>query len=91
MPFPYVDLPQVLILLQWHTTVSAADEKWTEEVFDSVFDGKPSSQVRIWRINSRSILTLVLFVQLTIQDFGACIRKAFQEVSPDPRQRTFNK
>jgi hypothetical protein len=32
-------------VMQWHTTLSAADEKWTEEVFSRVFHGKPFDQV----------------------------------------------
>ena len=36
-----------MLVLQWHTTVSAADEKWTEDVFNKVFDGKPFDQLTL--------------------------------------------
>ena len=39
----------MLTLLQWHATVSQADEQWTEQVFNQIFNGKPFDQViRFW-------------------------------------------
>jgi linoleate 10R-lipoxygenase len=35
-----------LSYLQWHTTTSAVDEEWTEDIFGNTF-GKPFDQVRI--------------------------------------------
>ncbi|RDB17409.1 Psi-producing oxygenase A [Hypsizygus marmoreus] len=33
------------ILYRWHATMSEADEKWTEDVFNQVFSGKPFDQL----------------------------------------------
>ncbi|KAJ7133385.1 heme peroxidase [Mycena epipterygia] len=35
------------VLYRWHPTISAADEKWTEEVFNKVFNNKPFDQLTI--------------------------------------------
>ncbi|PPQ84052.1 hypothetical protein CVT26_013955, partial [Gymnopilus dilepis] len=33
------------ILYRWHATVSEADEQWTEQVFNQIFNGKPFDQL----------------------------------------------
>jgi linoleate 10R-lipoxygenase len=33
------------ITFQWHATTSQADEKWTEAVFDKIFQNKPFNQL----------------------------------------------
>ncbi|KAJ6481195.1 heme peroxidase [Mycena vulgaris] len=33
------------ILYRWHPTLSAEDQKWTEDVFNNVFDNKPFDQL----------------------------------------------
>lgn len=35
-----------IFLIQWHPTVSAKDEKWTEDFFAKAFNGKPAADVR---------------------------------------------
>ncbi|KAJ7704765.1 heme peroxidase [Mycena rosella] len=35
------------ILYRWHPTLSAADQKWTEDVFNKVFNNKPFDQLSV--------------------------------------------
>ncbi|KZT38100.1 linoleate diol synthase [Sistotremastrum suecicum HHB10207 ss-3] len=35
------------MLYRWHATTSLVDQKWTETVFDKVFDGKPYDQITV--------------------------------------------
>ncbi|KAF9500697.1 heme peroxidase [Pleurotus eryngii] len=35
------------VLYRWHATTSAVDEKWTEDVFNSAFGGKPFDQLSL--------------------------------------------
>ncbi|KAJ7103706.1 heme peroxidase [Mycena crocata] len=35
------------LLYRWHPTLSAADEKWTEDLFNNIFNNKPFDQLTI--------------------------------------------
>ncbi|KAF8209473.1 heme peroxidase [Mycena galopus ATCC 62051] len=35
------------VLYRWHPTLSAADQKWTEDVFNQVFNNKPFDQLTV--------------------------------------------
>ena len=74
-----------LLYLQWHTTASAADEKWTEEVFKKAF-GKPFDQVG--NFITPAVFPSLTRTQISLDDFGAAAGRVFAQ-SKAPKDREF--
>ncbi|KAL4246543.1 hypothetical protein ABKN59_008748, partial [Abortiporus biennis] len=58
------------LLYRWHPTIAEKDVKWTEDLFNKVFEGKA-------------------FDEITPDDFYPAVVKAFEDVDPNPKTRTF--
>ena len=71
--------------LQWHTTTSVVDEKWTEEVFKKAF-GKPFDQVGDFI--SPAVFASLTRTQISLDDFGAAAGRVFSQ-SKAPKDREF--
>ena len=67
--------------------MSERDQKWTEDVFNSAFGGKPFEEVGQLVIK-QAVQTAELVWQLTPRDIGTIIQ-VFEAKEPRPPERTF--
>ncbi|KAG5636742.1 hypothetical protein H0H81_007000 [Sphagnurus paluster] len=76
------------ILYRWHATTSEKDQKWTEDVFNSAFGGRPFEEACL----NNLILQITInntVLQLTPRDLGEAFAKLMSQTAASPAQRTF--